>query len=293
MDANTTHQHWTETGKISSVKSILRIIGSIPSDLAAGTSYEKRLKPRRIRVETSDMGLLAFKWYNIKSTLHRRRLLKTYTTLSISSTLDAPYLYAPLHYQPERLTLPEGGVYDDQLLFVQLLAETVPDDWRILVKEHPRQLRAQDSHQGRSSDLYEDLVAIPGVELVDIGMSTLELIDQSLAVATVTGTAGWEAVVRGTPAIAFGTAWYAPVEGVYDVRNRQEVADAITQLHQHTDVSSGDVTRFVHAFDEVGFRGYIYPYRAPDGMSDATNAANMFECLTQLLPAETDTTVPT
>jgi hypothetical protein len=56
-------------------------------------------------------------------------------------------------------------------------------------------------------------------------MSPFVLIDKASAVATVTGTVGLEALIRGKPVLAFGAAQYRGAKGVF-------VADSITGVHK-------------------------------------------------------------
>ena len=62
-----------------------------------------------------------------------------------------------------------------------------------------------------------------------IGVPTLELIAKSRAVATITGTAGWEALQMGKPVICFGYAWYRSFPGVFrwDGLGIQTISDAL------------------------------------------------------------------
>ena len=48
--------------------------------------------------------------------------------------------------------------------------------------------------------------------------NTISLIKGSVAVATITGTAGWEALFHGKPVIAFGLAWYRWAQGVTEFK---------------------------------------------------------------------------
>ena len=67
----------------------------------------------------------------------------------------------------------------------------------------------------RDPSFFKRLFAIPAVRYLPIEVPTLELIAKSRAVATVTGTAGWEALQMGKPVLCFGFAWYRAFPGVY------------------------------------------------------------------------------
>jgi hypothetical protein len=44
--------------------------------------------------------------------------------------------------------------------------------------------------------------------LIDLEYDSGELAKSSMCVATITGTAGWEALLKGTPVCVFGYPWY-------------------------------------------------------------------------------------
>ncbi|MFC6670334.1 hypothetical protein [Marinobacterium aestuariivivens] len=122
--------------------------------------------------------------------------------------LEVPFIYFPLHFQPERSTCPDGGWFVDQRLAIANLSAALPQGWKVYVREHPASFLGS-SHAGRGHMLrppgyYDDLAALPNVELVDMSLDPFLLTDKARAVATVTGTAGWESVVRGRPALVFG-----------------------------------------------------------------------------------------
>ena len=77
------------------------------------------------------------------------------------------------------------------------------------------------------------LRAIPNVEIVDISCDSFQLIKQSKILATITGTAGWEAIRLGKPAIVFGNAWYGKMPGVFRPEEIQSKGDII-KVSKHT-----------------------------------------------------------
>ena len=110
-----------------------------------------------------------------------------------------------LHYQPEQTTCPCGDIFVDQKLCVELLLKHLPLNYKIYIKEHPSQFnRYLIGHSSRMSDLYNDLVKNERVKLISTDVDSFELIKHTKAVSTITGTVGWEAMVRQKPVIAFG-----------------------------------------------------------------------------------------
>ena len=132
------------------------------------------------------------------------------------------YAYFPLHLQPEMTTSSLGGMYVDQMLAIERLARKMPSGSRVVVKENPKQNEYQ-----RPESFYMRLAAIPNVVLAPTETSTFDLIRGSLFVATVTGTAGWEAVNLGKPALVFGKAWYERLPGVFKYKPDIELEKVI------------------------------------------------------------------
>ncbi len=193
-----------------------------------------------------------------KNLVVKNRWKKTYESLVRHADLDAPFVYAPLHYQPENSTSPAGGMFVDQIQLVKILAASVPDGWRVIVKEHTSQWNPVDprAHLGRYDGYLEELAAIPNVTLVDAELSSFTLIERSRAVATVTGTAGWEALIRAKPALVFGAAWYQTVEGALPV---SDVASCRAALERIRDGYVPDAQRFLNdlaALDRACVKGY-------------------------------------
>ena len=103
------------------------------------------------------------------------RLEDIYRTLQRAPDFDKPYIYLPLHYQPECTTSPQGGIYVEQILMIKTLAAALPEGWEVYVKEHPAQW---PSHWGdftpqRYHGFYEEIARVRGVRIVPITTNTL------------------------------------------------------------------------------------------------------------------------
>ncbi len=126
--------------------------------------------------------------------------------------LNQPYVYFGLHLQPEKSTSSWGGRYADQALALEHLSAILPKNWKIYVKENPKQ-----TYFMRNPEFFRRLERIPNLELVSTAFNTYDLIKNSKVCATITGTIGWEAITGGKPAIIFGWGvWYKTLPGVYN-----------------------------------------------------------------------------
>ncbi|MFH0851961.1 MAG: hypothetical protein V1876_04405, partial [Candidatus Peregrinibacteria bacterium] len=160
--------------------------------------------------------------------------------------LREPYIYLALHCQPEASTIPEAGAFMDQELIVQLIAAHLPKGIAIYVKEHPTQ-----GERYRSVEFYEALLAIPSVTFIPKEMDTYALIDGAVAVATATGTVGFEAVLRQKPVLMFGHFFFQYGPGVYPIRTSEDCKHAIEQIMERKESHSiRDIRLFLKAVDE-------------------------------------------
>ena len=175
-------------------------------------------------------------------------------------THQAKYVYFPLHYQPERTTNPEGGAYYDQFQALAKLRSILDDDVAIYIKEHPAQFWPnRNGGCARNNDYYRNLRAIEGVCFVDTAHDAFDLIDNSLFVATITGTVGVESIARGKPALVFGDPWYRGMPGSLHI---DAVTDAQTlrEFLASTDaVAFEDLVDFCHRIFSASVYGVINP----------------------------------
>jgi hypothetical protein len=167
-----------------------------------------------------------------------RRLRALYQALT-KPPEPGPYVFFALHLQPERSTCPQGGVFDDQIYAIEMLASVLPQGYRLYVKEHPRQFFPTNlkSRHFRDEAYYARLSALPNVHLLPLETSTATMIKSALATATVTGSAGWESLLAGKPCIVFGVPWYVPCNSCHAVRSMDDCRTAITASLESTEAS--------------------------------------------------------
>jgi len=215
-----------------------------------------------------------------------RAYQKEYEVLQQKPDLEKHYVYAPLHYQPEKNTSPQGGAFVDQIKMVRTLSSSLPEGWVIYVKEHPTQWGAYSTHafQGRWKGYYAELASIPGVVLIPADTSTHQMIARARAIATVTGTAGWEATLRGVPALVFGYPWYMDCPEILRVGSDESCADAFEKIKGGYTPDQKAVMRFMACVDQVSARGYAEDkYQKISNVADANNARAMASLLADAL----------
>jgi len=148
-------------------------------------------------------------------------LLKFYASQCVKPDYTKPYIYMPLHFQYEATTCPMARVFVDQILIAEILSRM---GITIYVKEHPRMSK------NRNMDYYKKLISLPHVKLISTKENTYTLVDNCFATATATGTAGWEAVLRGKPVLMFGYNFYQYAPGVWHVGSVEDCLKAKKEI---------------------------------------------------------------
>jgi len=165
--------------------------------------------------------------------LPRRWLLRrSYENKTLDPDYNTPYVFVPLHVQPERTSVPQGDIFGHQLLMIEILSSVIPDSWKLYVKEHPVQLYDRPAYKFfRTPAFYKEILKYKNVQLVPSRITARKLIDNSKIVAGVTSTTCWEALFRGKPVILFGHVWFKFSEGVFHVQDISSCKKALNKIH--------------------------------------------------------------
>lgn len=186
---------------------------------------------------------------------------KEYKSFEQKVELKEKFIYLPLNYQPERTSSPQGGVFVDQILMVEILSAAMPKGWKLYVKEHPTQIpsRGLNYFSSRYPGYYKRISRLKNVKLIPTETDTYTLINKSQAVATVTGTAGWEAVLRLKPVIIFGYPWYRDCPGIFKVNDVKSCQRALQNIRNGFKIEQQHMIGYLYSFDQVSLHGYIEP----------------------------------
>jgi Capsule polysaccharide biosynthesis protein len=167
----------------------------------------------------------------MKQALNKWMLYRRYCHLSRPVHFDKPYYVFFLHYQPEATTLPYGLEFSQQWLAISRLRMALPSDIVLVVKEHPGMfLRGMLRPSVRDTQFYDAIAALPNTTIADINQDSFKLIDHASCVTTITGTVGFQAILRGRPVIVFGAAPYRHFPSVFHVSNIDDLVAAIDEI---------------------------------------------------------------
>lgn len=227
--------------------------------------------------------VIDFLVWRVRSVISKARIHRTiFLRRAQNPDFTRPFVLLALHFQPERATLPMGGMLGDQTLIVDMLAVTVmPLGWDVYIKEHPWQLSPYSRAEARrTSAFYQRMLRHANVRLLRTDVDTSDVIDKARAVATVTGSVGWQAICRGVPALVFGAAWYRDCPGAFSVGNLDQLNDALAHINDGPGIQQIDVERFLARIQSICVRGYLEPnVEAVSDMNEIEIAGPMAEAL--------------
>jgi hypothetical protein len=176
--------------------------------------------------------------------------------------LTVPFIYCPLHYQPEATTSPMGGYFVNQKLMVKLLASSVPAGWKIYVKDHIGQFIPNIwGETARTKAYYDELLSIPNVEILPLKYDSYTLIDHCKAVATVTGTVSFEGPVRGKAALCFGyNLIFNPCDGIFYTPTSEKIKEVLNKVEAGYKPDLNKIRLYLKALYESTYPGGIGSY---------------------------------
>ena len=215
------------------------------------------LKQKGKGVQTSKMTGLQWRNYKRAANRFKRQLKQEYENLAGDVGFDRNYIFVALQYQPEKTSSPDGGVFVYQELMIQMLSSCVPNDWYVYVKENPGQFGKWHGERSREKNYYRSLIDVSKIRLVPMGIPTYDMIDGCMAVATVRGTAGWEGILRGKPALLFGKPWYQGCEGTFEVRSLDKLKTALRIIERGYLLDQKKVSMFLQAAEDTAARGFV------------------------------------
>lgn len=139
-----------------------------------------------------EMSLLPFRQYA------EFKKVSSFATTSLSELQGRPFIFFPLHIEPEAALQIVSPEYLLQLNAITSLARELPSGVTLAVKE------AFGVIGRRTPAFYEQILEHKNVTFLRTDELGLDCVKQSIGVATISGSAGLEACVSGRPVVSFG-----------------------------------------------------------------------------------------
>ncbi len=198
--------------------------------------------------------LLRLSWRRWTEYRRLRALAKT----TLSDLDGQPFVFFPLHVEPEAALQIISPEYIYQLSAIAALSRDLPAGTVLAVKE------AYGAIGRRPDNFYDQIAEFKNVVLLDTWQIGLECVRQAAAVGTICGSAGFEGAVLGKPVVAFGHHnSYNFLPHVYKVTDETKLAGRLHDMLNGcspSETASQDGRRFLRAVVAASFdmRGYDY-----------------------------------
>lgn len=159
-----------------------------------------------------------------------------------------PFIYFPLHVEPEQTLLIRAPFHTDQLNTITNISKSLPIDYKLFVKEHP----AMKFNGWHDIEFYKKIFALPNVELFHPSLSNEEFIEKCSLVISIAGTAALQAAFYEKPSIVLSDVNYTNISSVYRLKNFEELYDAIC-IMVNKKVNLSELNEYVTKLEEKSF----------------------------------------
>jgi hypothetical protein len=168
---------------------------------------------------------------------------------------EKPFIYFPLHTEPEHQTLISTPLYTNQIEFILQIAKSMPINFELYVKEHI----AQGFRFWRTTSFYKELLEIPNVKLIHPEVINKKIYEHCSLVITLAGSSSFEAAFFGKPSIVMGNLDYTILPSVYKIQGAEDLSETIKKCLE-TKVNPSDILKYItmvkessFEFDQLGF----------------------------------------
>lgn len=118
--------------------------------------------------------------------------------LSFEKIRKKNYIYVPLHLEPEISLQNFSPEFNNTYEMITWICKSLPANHFVVIKEHP------EMYGLRSIRYLNIILKIPNLIIAKPDVNSLKLIEKCKAVASITGTAAYEAVYLNRPVLSFG-----------------------------------------------------------------------------------------
>lgn len=204
--------------------------------------YGEVLKEYHKQKKFNDYSFEMHPWYYIVDHLKR----KVRNAIGASDLYDEflptePFVFFPLHYEPEIALLLHASYYTDQINLIKHIARSLPINYKLYVKEHPAMVPY------RPRKFYKELKKIPNVKLINPAISSFSIIPHAKLITVITGTVGWEASLLKKPVISFGEQFYNSLPQVKKCENIKDLPKIVKEQLQNFKHNEEDLLKFLQA----------------------------------------------
>jgi len=182
--------------------------------------------------------------YLIDRIKRKTRALIGYDSFYDQVNLNEDYAFYPLHTEPELTTMLFAPYWTDQINLIKQVAKSLPLHFKLYVKDHP------DMIGYRPRSYYRVLKNIPNVKLINPYLKTFDIIKNAKIITTITGTAGWEAILLKKPVITFGQVFYNKLSMIKNCRDIETLPLLVKEQLEKFNYNEKEIENFTSAIME-------------------------------------------
>ena len=181
----------------------------------------------------------------IKMYINRKRTNKLYTKYLNSKE---EYIYFPFHVQLDYSLTIRSLEYLNQLALVEYIAQILPNNIKLYIKEHPASIGGFDYY-----DIKKLLKKYDNIKLIYPTINSYDIINNALGIITINSKTGAEALVAGKEVIVLGNAFYKNFPNVHKVESIRELQKCIFDIINHKLKNNNN---FNYLFNDIWKKSY-------------------------------------
>lgn len=242
---------------------------------------------RRLKLGSTDRLTANIDWWELQQNVPAEKMHNLWGYRR-SVRFDQPdpsetYWFYPFHLEPEAVVLYQAhGVYTNQVKLIENIAAQLPPGHFLYVKDHPHDIGY------RAAEDYRRLNAVPNIRLLPSNIPGKQVIRDARGVITITGTAGFEAMLMGKPVVVFGRTFYSAQPGVAHLAHIRDLRATLADIERAGPLEDGPILDFLGAYlgsIHPGMTDFFAGQGAKTGLDPDENARKVAEGLACTLRA--------
>jgi len=208
----------------------------------------------KTRDEISAFNILQKLYLFVKIATVKKKIIADYNSnvVSLSELPQGRFVIFYLQCEPEKNISPLGGKYFDQIKAIKTLREWLPEEYNLVVKEHPSQFqRWHYLEKGRYIGYYSKISEL-GCYLVDHQTENKEIFAKCSLNISSTGSVGLESWLMGYKSAYLGSPWYQIFSEINKISSKADLLDII-----NADISQTTPKEKLEEINKYGFSGAI------------------------------------
>ncbi|MDO8982378.1 hypothetical protein [Cypionkella sp.] len=248
----------------------------------AGAVYQGVVQPMRRAGKDRVLDNIDYWQASRNRSLDRYRNLRAYRHVRFDKIVPGErYFFYPLHLEPEAVVLYHAhGIYENQTKLIQNIAGQLPPGCMLYVKDHPH------DHAYRNPIDYHRLTSVPNIRLLAADIPGKEVIRHAQGVITITGTAGFEAMLLGKQVYTFGKTFYSRGPRVQHLHHIRDLRAALYARRDEAPITDDALIPFVAAYLATlkpGLTDFFVGRAQKYGIDLTQNARNVAQSLLQTI----------